>query len=133
MRTEIRKERVLLVDDSQLNRAMLAEILAGQFEILEAGNGAEALKLIQKYETGISLILLDIMMPVMDGFELLAIMNKNHWIENIPVIMISAENGSAYVDWAYELGAITSADHLMRRWCRGVPRIRLCSTPSRSI
>ena len=45
------------------------------------------------------------MMPVMDGFELLAIMNKNHWIENIPVIMISAENGSAYVDWAYELGA----------------------------
>lgn len=105
MRKEIRKERVLLVDDSQLNRAMLAEILAGQFEILEAGNGAEALKLIQKYETGISLILLDIMMPVMDGFELLAIMNKNHWIENIPVIMISAENGSAYVDWAYELGA----------------------------
>ena len=54
MRKEIRKERVLLVDDSQLNRAMLAEILAGQFEILEAGNGAEALKLIQKYETGIS-------------------------------------------------------------------------------
>ena len=57
MRKEIRKERVLLVDDSQLNRAMLAEILAGQFEILEAGNGAEALKLIQKYETGISWIL----------------------------------------------------------------------------
>lgn len=121
----MRKERVLLVDDSQLNRAMLAEILAGEFEILEAENGAEALKLIQKYETGISLILLDIMMPVMDGFELLAIMNKNHWIENIPVIMISAENGSAYVDWAYELGA---TDYISRPFDAKVVQRRVQNT-----
>lgn len=96
--------RILIADDSEMNRAMLAEMLGKEYEILEAVNGEEAIAMLHQYEGGISLIMLDIMMPVMDGFEVLAFMNKNHWIEEVPVIMISSENSAEYVEKAYELG-----------------------------
>ena len=97
--------KILIVDDSDMNRAILADMLNDQYEILEAENGIEALKLLHEHETGISLVLLDIVMPEMDGFEVLAMMNRYHWIEEIPVIMISAENSHSVVERAYELGA----------------------------
>ena len=100
------KKIILVVDDSELNRALLADMLSEDFEILEAENGMEALQVLQEHELEISLLLLDIVMPVMDGFEVLAMMNQKGWIKTIPVIMISAEAGGTYIDRAYDLGAI---------------------------
>lgn len=105
------KQQVLIVDDSQMNREILAVILEEEYKILEAANGEECIDLLKQYGTGISLILLDINMPVMDGFEVLALMNRNHWIEDTPVIMISSEDGAAYVRRAYEMGA---SDYISR-------------------
>lgn len=89
---------------------MLAAILENEFEILEASDGVEALTYLKKYATGISIVLLDIVMPVIDGFEVLAYMNKYHWIDQIPVIMISSENAASYVERAYDLGVTEYKD-----------------------
>lgn len=97
--------KILIVDDSEMNRAILADMLSEQYEILEADNGIAAVQLLHSYGTEISLVLLDIVMPEMDGFEVLALMSRYHWIEEIPVIMISAENSHSVVERAYELGA----------------------------
>lgn len=99
-------KKILIVDDSELNRALLADMLEGDFEILEAENGREAITVLHEQELEISLMLLDIVMPEMDGFEVLAMMNQTGWIKTIPVIMISAETGGTYIDRAYDLGAI---------------------------
>ena len=80
----------LIVDDSELNRSMLADILSDEYDIIEAENRLEAISQFEKHQFDISLVLLDIVMPEMDGFEVLAIMNKNKWIERVPVIIISA-------------------------------------------
>ena len=84
--------RILIVDDSEMNRMILSEMLGSEFEILEAENGEVCLNMFKHYGTKISLILLDIVMPVMDGFGVLEYMNKNSLIDNIPVIMISGED-----------------------------------------
>lgn len=105
MYTKRKINKILIVDDSAMNRAILADMLDEQYEVLEAENGMEAVKLLQTNGTEISLVLLDIIMPEMDGFEVLAMMNRYHWIEEIPVIMISAENSHSVVERAYELGA----------------------------
>ncbi|RHV85844.1 diguanylate cyclase [Lachnospiraceae bacterium OF09-33XD] len=99
------QNKILIVDDSELNRSLLADMLCDEYEILEAENGMQAIKLLEFHQFEISLILLDIVMPEMDGFEVLAIMNKNKWIERIPVIIISAETTATYIDAAYDLGA----------------------------
>ncbi len=95
---------ILIADDSEINRSILSDILKEEFEIIEAENGATAVSYLQTYGQEISLVLLDIVMPEMDGFEVLAVMNKHKWIEDIPVIMITAENTPAYVERAYDLG-----------------------------
>ena len=100
------KKKILIVDDSELNRSLLADMLSEDFEIVEAENGAEAIRILHEQELEISLMLLDIVMPQMDGFAVLSMMNKKGWIKTIPVIMISAETGGAYIDRAYDLGAI---------------------------
>ena len=100
------KRSILIVDDSELNRALLSDMLSSDFDILEAENGREAIRILHEKELEISLMLLDIVMPDMDGFEVLAVMNQKDWIKSIPVIMISAETGSASIDRAYDLGAI---------------------------
>lgn len=100
------KNKILIVDDSSINRILLSEMLQDKYEILEAENGKEAVELIDEYQRELSLVLLDIIMPEMDGFEVLSIMKKNDWIENVPVIIISAETASSYVDKAYDLGAV---------------------------
>ena len=98
------KQKILVADDSEMNRSILADMLGDEYEIIEAENGLEALAVIQKYGAELSLVLLDIVMPELDGFGVLTMMNKERWIEDIPVIMISSESGSAHVERAYELG-----------------------------
>ena len=99
------KSQILLVDDSKLNRMILAEILGDGYHILEAENGQECLETLRAETGNIALVLLDINMPVMDGFEVLKAMNANHTIEDIPVIMISSEDSDAAIRRSYELGA----------------------------
>lgn len=103
--------RILIVDDTQMNRAMLKDMLEADYGILEAADGEEALSVLNRRNEQISLVLLDIMMPKMDGFEVLAMMNKNNWIQRIPVIIISAETSSGCMDHAYDLGA---SDYISR-------------------
>lgn len=71
------QNKILIVDDSELNRSLLADMLRDEYEVLEAGNGLQAIRLLEFHQFEISLILLDIIMPEMDGFEVLAMMNKN--------------------------------------------------------
>lgn len=99
------KSQILPVDDSKMNRMMLKEILGGDYSILEAENGQECLEKMQAEAGNIALVLLDINMPVMDGFEVLKAMNANHTIEDTPVIMISSEDSDAAIRRSYELGA----------------------------
>lgn len=99
------KSKILLVDDSKMNRMMLTEILGDGYHILEAKNGWECLETLQAEAGNIALVLLDINMPVMDGFEVLKAMNANHTIEDTPVIMISSEDSDAAIRRSYELGA----------------------------
>ncbi len=110
LRSEI-KQQILIVDDSDLNREILSAMLEDEYKILEASNGQECLDIMQQFGTGIALILLDIVMPVMDGFEVLAYMNRNHWIEDTPVIMISSEDAEGNIRKAYELGV---SDYISR-------------------
>lgn len=105
------KQQILIVDDSEINREILKEILKEDYRILEAANGEECLEQLERSGTGISLVLLDIVMPEMDGFEVLAAMNQNHWIEDIPVIMISSEDSDSYIRRAYEMGV---SDYISR-------------------
>ena len=118
------KQRILIADDSAMNRAILTEMLGDGYDILEAENGLQAVSVMQSDEN-IDLLLLDIMMPEMDGFEVLAMMKKCHWIDDIPVIMISAENASSFVERAYDLGA---SDYISRPFDTAVVRRRVINT-----
>ena len=105
------KQRILVVDDSKMNREILCEMLKDDFEIIVATNGQECVSLIEQYGKEISLVLLDIVMPVMDGFEILMYMNRNHWIEDVPVIMISSEESENYIRKAFKFGV---SDYISR-------------------
>ena len=98
------KPRILIVDDSEFNRAILREILQETYDIIEADDGKEALHKINEYGMEISLVLLDIIMPEKDGFEVLKYMTEEHLISDIPVIMISSEDSANYIRRAYEMG-----------------------------
>lgn len=119
------RQSILIVDDSEMNRAILAEILGSDYNILEATNGRECLAMLEQYGTGIALILLDIVMPVMDGFAVLSEMNRSHWIEDIPVIMISSEDADTVVRHAYELGV---SDYVSRPFDAGIVYRRVFNT-----
>lgn len=118
------KERILIADDSAMNRAILTEMLGDGYEILEAEDGRQAVSILQT-DASVDLLLLDIMMPNMDGFDVLTMMNKYHWIDEIPVIMISAENASSFVERAYDLGA---TDYISRPFDMAVVRRRVINT-----
>lgn len=105
------RPQILIVDDAQINRELLAEILGDRYRILQAAGGEECINMLCQYENDISLVLLDIIMPKVDGFEVLAYMSRNHWIEDIPVIMISTDNSDNNVSRAYALGA---SDYISR-------------------
>ena len=102
---------VLIVDDSPMNRDILSEILCDDFEILEAPDGPRCLELLNAWGSDISIVLLDIVMPDMDGFDVLSRMSAQGWLEDIPVVMISSEDSSQTVRRAYELGA---SDYISR-------------------
>ena len=119
------RQQILIVDDSQINCEILAEILKDEYRILEAANGEECIDLLKQYGTGIALLILDINMPVMDGFEVLALMNRKNWIEDIPVIMISSEDSASYVRRAYEMGA---SDYISRPFDVQVVHQRVSNT-----
>ena len=105
------RQQILIVDDSELNREILSEMLHTDFRILEAADGAQALEMLQQQGTGISLVLLDIIMPVLDGFGVLSYMAREHIIEDIPVIMISSDDSEKNIRRAYELGV---SDYISR-------------------
>ena len=109
--SEVQKQQILVVDDSELNRGILIEMLKEEFDIIEAENGKEAVDKIRKYGKKLSVVLLDIVMPVMDGFEVLSVMNRNHWIEDIPVIMISSEESEGFIRKAFNFGV---SDYISR-------------------
>ncbi len=117
-----RKQKILIVDDSEMNREILADMLGEEFEIMEARDGIEAVNVLRSFGVEISLVLLDIVMPKMDGLKVLAIMNSYKWIQNIPVIMISAESASSYIGKAYELGA---TDYIQRPFDEAVVHHRV--------
>ncbi|WP_195986256.1 diguanylate cyclase [Clostridium sp. D33t1_170424_F3] len=100
-----KRDKILIVDDSEINRSLLVNMLSGEYDLMEAGDGVEAISKLDRYHSELSLVLLDIVMPNMDGFEVLARMNRSRYIETIPVIMISAETSSSYMEQAYCLGA----------------------------
>ena len=113
------------MDDSDINREILSALLCGEYRILEAVNGSECLEILQQQGTGISLVLLDIVMPVMDGFEVLSHMNRNHWIDDIPVILISGEDVDPVIRRAYEMGV---SDYINRPFDAGIVCRRVFNT-----
>ena len=121
------KERphVLIVDDSEFNRELLCGILGESFEILEADSGKEGLKLLRRYGTQISVVLLDIIMPEMNGFDVLDEMNREHWLDNIPVIMISADDSDENIRRAFDLGV---TDYICRPFDAKVVEWRIRNT-----
>ncbi len=120
-----RRQKILVVDDSEINRSILADMLGGEFEMIEAENGRQAVDTLECLNLDLDLVLLDIVMPVMDGFRVLEIMNDKRWIEEIPVIMISAENMPAYVERAYDLGV---SDYIQRPFDARIIRRRVLNT-----
>ena len=122
---DLKRKKILVVDDSEMNRSILSDMLGDEYDILEAVNGVEAIAVIKERESEIALMLLDIVMPQMDGFEVLSVMNKGNWIGNIPVIMISAETSSSLVRQAYDLGV---TDYISRPFDGKVVRRRVNNT-----
>lgn len=119
------KQKILIVDDSEMNRALLLDILEEQYDIVEAQNGAEAISILSERWAEFSLLLLDIMMPVMDGFEVLATINQYHWSDNFVIIMISADDSPANIKRAYDLGAF---DYINRPFDPAIVHRRISST-----
>ena len=119
------KQKILIVDDSEMNRALLVDILEDKYDVVEASNGVEAIALLSQRRTDFSLLLLDIMMPEMDGFEVLAHINKYHWNDTFAVIMISADDSPANIKHAYNLGAF---DYISRPFDPTIVQRRISNT-----
>ena len=119
------KPRILIVDDSEFNRAILKEILEEIYEIIEADGGNEALHKIDEYGMKISLVLLDIIMPEKDGFEVLKYMEEERLISDIPVIIISSEDSANYIRRAYEMGV---SDYINRPFDANIVYQRVSNT-----
>ena len=119
------KPKILIVDDSEFNRAILKEILEETYEIIEADGGNEALHKIDEYGMKISLVLLDIIMPEKDGFEVLEYMEEERLISDIPVIIISSEDSANYIRRAYEMGV---SDYINRPFDANIVYQRVSNT-----
>lgn len=119
------KPRILIVDYSEFNRAILKEILEETYEIIEADGGNEALHKIDEYGMKISLVLLDIIMPEKDGFEVLKYMEEERLISDIPVIIISSEDSANYIRRAYEMGV---SDYINRPFDANIVYQRVSNT-----
>ena len=122
---EFHKPLLLVVDDSEMNRLILSEMLKDQYEIIEADCGEAGIACLEQHGSGVSLVLLDIVMPGVDGFDVLSLMSRNGWIDDIPVIMISSEDADTVVRRAYELGV---SDYVSRPFDAGVVYRRVFNT-----
>ncbi len=123
--SEKKKQKILIVDDCTMNREILIDMLQNEFDIIEAVDGLQAIKIIKEYNNSIDLMILDIIMPEADGFEVLAVMNETHIINDVPVIMISAENDDSFIERAYEMGV---TDYISRPFNIAVVRRRVTNT-----
>ncbi len=119
------KQTILVVDDAPMNRALLADMLGDDYEIIEAENGIQAVTILQSSVEKIALVLLDIVMPEMDGLEVLAMMNSHGYISTTPVIMVSSERSSSVIERAYALGA---TDFISRPFDTFIVRRRVMNT-----
>lgn len=119
---DMNSQLILIVDDIELNRAILNEIFSKNYTVLEASNGEEALSIIQEHHERISAVLLDVVMPVMNGFELLEHLRSCEWFAQLPVIMISAESSEDFVVKGYNLGV---ADFIGRPFSPNIIRRRV--------
>jgi len=116
---------ILVADDSEMNRSILRSMLEESYDIIEAEDGLQAIAILQQMEQEISLVLLDIVMPNVDGFGVLAAMNRYNWIDSVPVIMISAESTHTYIERAYDMGV---NDYISRPFDMMVVRRRVINT-----
>ena len=116
---------ILVADDSEMNRSILRSMLEESYDIIEAEDGLQAVAILQQREQEISLVLLDIVMPNLDGFGVLSTMNKYNWIDSVPVIMISAESTHAFIERAYDKGV---TDYISRPFDMMVVRRRVINT-----
>lgn len=119
------KQKVLIVDDSEMNRFILAQMLQEEYDILEAVDGESAVETLRSRSDEISVILLDIIMPGLDGFGVLETMNREGWIEDIPVIIISSDRSPVAIERAYELRAV---DFISRPFDASIVRHRVVNT-----
>jgi len=116
---------ILVADDSEMNRSILRSMLEESYDIIEAEDGVQAIAVLQQREQEISLVLLDIVMPKVDGFGVLAAMNHYNWIDSVPVIMISAESTRSFIERAYDMGV---TDYISRPFDMMVVRRRVVNT-----
>lgn len=116
---------ILIVDDNMSNRELLSDMLEDQYKIVEAENGRRAVEILEAHASEIALVLLDIVMPELDGYQVLDIMNSRHWLEEIPVIMISGESSPDNIERAYDKGI---TDFVGKPFDRAVIRRRILNT-----
>lgn len=119
------KQKILIVDDSEMNRILLSDILEGQYDVTEAENGVQAVQILSENETDFWFVLLDIMMPEMDGFEVLDFINKRYWNDRVVVMMISSDGSPENINRAYSLGAF---DYIGRPFDPMIVRKRIANT-----
>ena len=124
------RKKLLIADDSEMNRAILANMLEQDYEIMEVSDGKEALAALQIYRKDLSALLLDVVMPGMDGFQVLEEMKQRQWLEDVPTVMISAETAAATstrpLSWERRT---TSTAPSPPRWYGGASSTPSCSTP----
>lgn len=119
-------QKILIVDDSEINREILAAMLEKTYEIDMAKDGQEAIEILEKKWETYQIVLLDLNMPVINGYEVLKVMEEKQWLDSLPVICISAETSEASIGKAYELGAtVILRGRLIRQSYCGVCTIRL--------
>ena len=122
---DMKKQKILIVDDSEMNRMLLSEILEGQYEITEAENGVQAIEILGENEAEFWLVLLDIAMPELDGFGVLNYINKRYWNDRVVVMMISSDDSPDKINRAYNLGAF---DYISRPFDPMIVRKRIANT-----
>lgn len=121
----MKKRKVLIIDDSELNRGILADMLCDKYEVLEACDGEEGIAGIEKHQAEIAIVLLDLVMPKVDGFDVLKYMNREELIHKIPVITISSENNPESMHRSFELG---STDYITRPYDESIVKNRIHNT-----
>ena len=119
------RAKILIVDDDDMNRTVLSDLLSDEYDIIEAKDGDKAIEILEKMAKDITLVLLDMVMPGRDGLEVLEIMNEKDWIKGTPVVMISAETASPQVEKAFSLGV---TDFIYRPFDQMVVQTRVRNT-----